>query len=1301
MEENEIDLSFLEEPEIDLSFLEEEKKEDIDLSFLEEDIDLSFLAEEEKEDIDLSFLAEEKEEEKMPSLGDIGKGLGAEIAIGESAKLTGTTAGAFVGGPIGAAIGYLVGGISGGITGSLAAQRIEGKDKYSWGRVAADTLLNIIPFAGGKAAKTTKLFPKLGKRALTGAGISAGAAQIEKGIEEGEFLSPIELLAAGATGGALNIGIGAASDALGDIYRRKISGKNVDEIQKKYDEGDADIVALIDAVTKEGDPTGRFDRFKKSVSTYILPSKIIGNKASAQIRESMSKAEAAMDLGTRARKQIDDVYKTLDADGKKAVDDYLLGKTSDISLVKYRTLEEVPDFRSDIPNENWLKGYQEDADLDRNRMGYPDLIKTTGSFRGEKKTLQLPIYKTKNIKGYLGEETRLNKEKVDRLSKELEKDGKFQEPPLIGVAFDGTPYIVEGNHRIAASQKLGIPIDIEVRYFDGGERVAKQGFKPQELLSESTTGLREVKTVIDSARRKLDEYQDTVIDLYDRGVLDMNELTYRKIIESRQRGDYLTTEYRFFVDDDYMPTKEQTDALMARLTEDLGSERAAADKIRRLLDLKDDPEAINDILKQKEIQTKEMQDYLGLITDPGERFFGTLKKLGKLAARKDGDNKLTQRFVSSGVGFVADSEADIARLTDSGFVPLRIRGKLQDKFGRRRVDGELKGGQQVYVPREVNQAVDLLSRKTFKEDSTLWSENLATQLMGTTTALTKFAKVPLSVAAYPVQVFGNMAMVATMGMNPFKNYSKNFRVALSDLNSGIFKEGKIAKTLTMERMNRLKELNLIDKGIQAGEIREGFNKGFFGKKMGQITEPVGKAYSTFDTAQRITVFDHYKNILKASMNETDLQKLGGFDGKRFEEIAAELTNATYQNYDRINPAIRYFSRIGVLNEFVSFNLEQLRTLFNQGTLIRNLKNGKFAQDMKDEFDVNLDQNFLNDLANKRLASGLAMLATATAGITLANRGIQGVTQDEERAIRETVVPYWDEDSKLLIKKDGDKVKTANMSYQLPIAELTSVFESGLRGEDAYESIGNVFRSAWSKMGGSGTINANNFFAAINNRDPRTGRPISDEPSGARQFSDRLLYYTTKSFTPTLLGKTSDKTTPDLIARYTLGLRNQNTTVEDGAGFKLRALKDNINNVRRSYSSDFYQDKDMQASYQDRNNTYRRNIAEVIKHVNNLRILGKTDEEINKIMSKNGLSKSVRESALRGEMEDMPLAVGISGSRAERKEKLLQIYDKLPPEIGLLMLNEAKEDGKIKQSTINEVIRQSQLNKLNPDLSALQ
>ena len=236
MEEDEIDLSFLEEPEIDLSFLEEEKKEDIDLSFLEEDIDLSFL----EEDIDLSFLAEEKE--KMPSLGSIGTGIGAELLVGEGAKYALATYGAAVGGPAGAVIGYGIGAVTGGITGSLAAQRIEGRDKISWGRVAADTILNVIPFGIGKTPKAVKagekVFPelakKIGKRAATGAAISTGAVQVEKGIEEGRLLTPQELLLTAGTGGTLNIGIGALSVCLSSIYSRMFAGKNFEMVNKAY-----------------------------------------------------------------------------------------------------------------------------------------------------------------------------------------------------------------------------------------------------------------------------------------------------------------------------------------------------------------------------------------------------------------------------------------------------------------------------------------------------------------------------------------------------------------------------------------------------------------------------------------------------------------------------------------------------------------------------------------------------------------------------------------------------------------------------------------------------------------------------------------------------------------------------------------------------------------------------------------------------------------------------------------------------------------------------------------------------------
>jgi hypothetical protein len=527
-------------------------------------------------------------------------------------------------------------------------------------------------------------------------------------------------------------------------------------------------------------------------------------------------------------------------------------------------------------------------------------------------------------------------------------------------------------------------------------------------------------------------------------------------------------------------------------------------------------------------------------------------------------------------------------------------------------------------------------------------------------------------------------------MNPFKNYSKNFKIATSDLNTKYFREGGFAKDLTPKRMTRLKERNLIDKGISAGEIREGLSKGFFGKQFGKITEPTGKFYSIFDTAQRLSVFDNYKGFLRKNMSNEDFTRLGN---DKIEEIAAELTNATYQNYSRINPAIRYFSRIGVLNEFAAFNLEQMRTMANQATFIRDLKSGKFADDIKAEYGVDLDRSSLAQEGNRRIGFLLATLAGATAAVTAVNRGFQGVSSDEEKAIRETVVPTWDEDSKLLLRKDGDKIKTANISYQIPIAELTSIVESGLRGENPVDAVGQGFGALWNKMGGSGTMNANNFFAALNNRDPRTGRPISDEPGGLGQFTDRFVYYFGESFTPTLLGKTSDKTVPDLIARYTLGLRNQNTTVEGGAGFKLRALRENFNNIRRSYSSDLYQNVDMQDAYQVRNAVFQRNLAEVIKHANNLRTLGKTDEETNKILAKSGLSKVIREAALENEMINMPIAVGISGSREDRKKRLVELYDKLPPNLGMLMLNEARDDGKVKQSTINEILRQSQFQKL--------
>ena len=1213
------------------AYLEKKSKEDFDpdtyLSSKEKFDPNAYLASKEEFDPD-AYLA--PKEEKAPSIGKIGKGIGAELAIGEGAKFTGATAGAAIGGPAGAVAGYFIGGISGGVSGSIAAQKIEGRDKISWGRVTADTILNLLPFGTGKGVKgaataykvgskvglkageeaveeaSKRVFPKMfepttvAKRFGTGAAISVGAQQIEKGIEEKRFLTPTEALIAGGTGGTLNIGIGALSDSLGDIYKKKFAGKTDEQVNAKYNEGDPDTVAFVDEATG-GDPVGKFGRLMKTINSYVIPSHILGNKTSKLIRDYQNQAQAAMDMAGRARKQLNDLTRNYTEEQKKRLDDYMSGN-----------IDEIGD----------------------------DLL--------------------------------------------------------------------------------------------------------------------EAKGIIDEVRTEIGNYQKTLVELYEKGVIDINEVTFNKIKKSIDEGNYLRTEYKLYIDPKYQPTQQAKINLRNRLLmeaeyetrqnlkkqgkskgeiESIIEETAvqrfdeAERKIRTLLDAREDPDALANVFKRKETQSQEMNEFLGIVTDPGERLFGTMSRLGKDLSVQKGYLEIGNFLVKSGIGIVGGEGREIPL----GYVPLKINNKLQNKYGQKRITEVLKkpeyedtisgtrykseqealkagvpgsrirkitteskidknSGQQIYVPKEINDSVDVLTTKEFLQESNNWAINLANQLLTTTTGLSKFVKVPLSVAAYPVQFFGNAFMVAGLGMNPFKNFRKNYMIAISDLNTKNVREGKFfgrETSLTLSRLKRLKELDLIDRNVTTSEIRDGVNKGFFGKLLKPITEPIGKAYSIFDTAQRLAVFDSYKEIVRKGLSKNDLAKMSD---EAIEELAAELTNATYQNYGRINKSMRFLSRIGVLNEFASFNLEQLRTAFNNGRLTRDLKNGSFSKKMNDEYGVNFDQKFANELGNKRLMASAGYIATATAGISMMNRN-NGVSPEEEQALRETIIPEWDRDSKLLIKIDGDKVKTANISYQLPIAELSSAFEAGLRGEDFYQSVGNIFGATWNKMGGSGTMNAQNFFAALNNRDPRTGRPISDEPSGGRRFADLATYYGAETFTPTLLGKTSDKTTPDLILRYTLGLRNQNTTIEGGAGFKIRALRERVNNLRRSYSSDLYYGKDMQQAYNSRNEVYKRNMAEAIKHAENLRILGQTEEQITNIFKKAGLSKVVIQSALDGNITDMPIAVSISGTKQEKKEKLLEQYEKLPPEIGMLMLNQARDSGKIKQSAVNEILRQSQLNQL--------
>jgi hypothetical protein len=109
-------------------------------------------------------------------------------------------------------------------------------------------------------------------------------------------------------------------------------------------------------------------------------------------------------------------------------------------------------FKEDIPSEGWLDGKIEDAiERGTNKAGSPSLGSTTGYFE-DLKPIKLPLETTKNVKGYNGEHLRLDQSKVDKLTKELEVDGEFKYPPLIGIAHNGKPQSLPPPPRLLKAQ---------------------------------------------------------------------------------------------------------------------------------------------------------------------------------------------------------------------------------------------------------------------------------------------------------------------------------------------------------------------------------------------------------------------------------------------------------------------------------------------------------------------------------------------------------------------------------------------------------------------------------------------------------------------------------------------------------------------------------------------------------------------------------------------------------------------------------------------------------------------------------
>jgi GNAT superfamily N-acetyltransferase len=173
-------------------------------------------------------------------------------------------------------------------------------------------------------------------------------------------------------------------------------------------------------------------------------------------------------------------------------------------------------FHDDVPNEEWLQhaiDYVKKQPKDG--FGKPSMIEVTGTFN---RPVVASISRLVKIPGARGEQSNVRENDLQAIMKIMRETGKLplgrdgkEYIPLIGVDYTGQPWVLEGNHRIMAAWNLYTKeninkwdrMPVEIRYFDGGERVKDGPIYPGKMAA-----LKEQYVTEDT----LNEYRNALYD---------------------------------------------------------------------------------------------------------------------------------------------------------------------------------------------------------------------------------------------------------------------------------------------------------------------------------------------------------------------------------------------------------------------------------------------------------------------------------------------------------------------------------------------------------------------------------------------------------------------------------------------------------------------------------------------------------------------------------------------------------------------------------------------------------------------
>lgn len=739
-----------------------------------------------------------------------------------------------------------------------------------------------------------------------------------------------------------------------------------------------------------------------------------------------------------------------------------------------------------------------------------------------------------------------------------------------------------------------------IAFLDGEDRPDL----PAELLTNLVFG-----------RNKIRQEQQRMLDLHNSGAKLLPNNRSEVIEDSLNRGDYLTRAYEFFQNPNYKPSKEKYEALRKKLTtgvsdEDKMTDAQANEYLAELqLKMKGNPTEFSafmqgkgtpNVFKQRKVVSRELEDFLGLIEEPGRRVGSTMSVLNRINEYNEADARIAKALIDSGAA-VRSSDP---RANTQGLQPLNL------KRGEFLVDGE-----KLLVDPYTQTAINKIYASGMDQESSSLAKRLIQDVYETAVSGFKSAKVLGNLSSYLIQAPSNLAATLGAGMNPILGLGNATKMALGTLSGtklgalpGIKRFANQAPPLTLQAFEDLKKRGMITGNIAYEDLKAGLQGKRLGKAFEKVTDVPGRVYSLPDNIFRIVNYENNKHVLRKMMpTATDEQ---------IKEMGARLTTRTYPNYDSISPELKVASRAGIMPQFVTYTLEFARTQFEQAKAIREMMDGTLISKLGAEFkDIPVNQAAMKKEAAKRAVAMTSAYAAATYGLTEFNR--QTFTEDQERAYRDTVAADFERDKPLMLYKNKDgSIGSINTSVYLPQTILGNPIMAVLRGEDAGEGAENFAKILGAELVGEGSFAFKGLSSLVSGRDFETGDLISNDPNVVGKIADRTANFAKEFIPSTITAIQKPGKTPEEKLTRQLGIREEKRTIPEGFGFKARVIHEAVGNIKSTMSGHQYALKDgritpeqYESLIANEQNNYAGNMQKMLDHVQNLRTLGETDEAI--------------------------------------------------------------------------------------------